>query len=517
MATNIIDPDRVLTNPALLGAGLGDPRTWICWLCVLRAAFGLPLTDIQRIYFNLVSGGRNPPAQRARELWCVTSRRCGKSRIAAALAVYFALFFPYTAAAGERPMVLVLAATTDQSRAVFGYVLGFLEASPALKREIVSKTAHEIRLRNGVTIAIHANSFRSIRGRTVLACICDETAFWRDETSANADQEVYRAVIPAMATTKGMLVGISTPYRKTGLLYQKYREHFGKDSDDTLVVQGTCAQFNPTIDEAVIKAQREADPEGALAEWDAQFRLDITAFLDDELIEASIDYGRPLELPPQPGITYVAYTDPSGGRGDGFTIAIGHVAANGRLIVDLVRGKHVAPDEHSFDPNAAVKEFAELLEQYRITSIRGDAYAGEWPPRAFNTAGITYYAAELNRGETYLEALPLFTRGMVSMPNHNVLLRELRLLERHTHRSGKDTVDHGAHGHDDYCASVCGLLVQLAKNSGGIFETGLYSEDPPKSDPTPFKHDGAADHYWNDLAANLVHNTGYHPVWGKIR
>jgi hypothetical protein len=504
--------DRSLTNPQALGAALGDPTTWKMWLTVLRAAFGLPLTDQQQTHFRLVAGGRDPPAKRVRELWCIISRRCGKSRMAAALAVYFALFMPYRAAPGERPMVLVLAATTEQAKAVFAYALGFLEAAAALKREVVSTTAHEIRLKNGVTIAIHANSFRSVRGRTVLAAICDEISFWRDETSATPDIEAYRAILPALATSKGMLIGISTPYRKTGLLYTKHKEYFAKDSDDTLVVQGTYQQFNQTLDEDTIAAQRQADPEGALSEWGAEFRVDITAFLDDALIEASVDYGRPLELSPQPGINYQAWTDPSGGRGDAFTVAIGHTHAYGRLIVDLVRGKHVAPAEHFFDSHVATKEFADLLKQYRISSITGDSYAGEWPPRAFSNAQITYRAAELNRGETYLEALPLFTRGVISLPDHKVLLRELRLLERHTHRSGKDTVDHGKHGHDDYANAVCGLLVQLAKTSNSIFDSGLYSNEPPKSDPEPFKHDDAQE-YWQGLAAHIRRTTGHFPPY----
>ncbi|MEI9899645.1 MAG: hypothetical protein WDN31_05285 [Hyphomicrobium sp.] len=36
------------------------------------------------------------------------------------------------------------------------------------------------------------------------------------------------------------------------------------------------------------------------------------------------------------------------------------------------------------------------------------------------------------------------------MPDLPQLIRELRLLERRTHRSGKDTVDHGSGGSDDY-------------------------------------------------------------------
>ena len=39
---------------------------------------------------------------------------------------------------------------------------------------------------------------------------------------------------------------------------------------------------------------------------------------------------------------------------------------------------------------------------------------------------------------------------------------ELRLLERHTHRSGRDTVDHGRIGSDDFANSCCGVLRNLS-------------------------------------------------------
>jgi hypothetical protein len=53
-----------------------------------------------------------------------------------------------------------------------------------------------------------------------------------------SDIEAYRAVLPSLLTTDGMLVGISTPYRKLGLLYTKHRDYFGVSNDDVLVVQG---------------------------------------------------------------------------------------------------------------------------------------------------------------------------------------------------------------------------------------------------------------------------------------
>ena len=82
---------RALADRTLLGAALGDPATWSTWLVVLKAAFGLKLDDEELEVFAGVAGSRAPPRSRVRELWAVVGRRGGKSRIAAALAVYFAV------------------------------------------------------------------------------------------------------------------------------------------------------------------------------------------------------------------------------------------------------------------------------------------------------------------------------------------------------------------------------------------------------------------------------------------
>ncbi|MGB6662332.1 MAG: hypothetical protein WBE90_25435 [Xanthobacteraceae bacterium] len=60
-----------------------------------------------------------------------------------------------------------------------------------------------------------------------------------------------------------MMIGISTGYRRAGLMYQKHRDHFGQDSDDCLVVQGSTQQFNQTVDMAALDALRAADPAAA--------------------------------------------------------------------------------------------------------------------------------------------------------------------------------------------------------------------------------------------------------------
>jgi hypothetical protein len=347
----MVEIDRALLDRRMLGGGFDDLSTWRTWLVILKAAFGLPLGKREREVFAMVAGNRAPPTQRVRETWCVAGRRSGKSRMAAAIAIYLALFQKYRLSAGERGMVLVVAGTVDQANVVFGYVRGFLEASPALAKEIVNIKRYEIELKNGIVIAVHSNSFRTVRGRTLVACVFDEVSFWKDETSATPDIEMYRAVLPALATPRGMLIGISTPYRKFGLLHQKHRDHFGVDDPGVLVVQGASKMFNPSLDDAVIDAQRAADPTSASAEWDAEFRADIATFLDDELIDRAVEHDRPLELPPAEGVVYQAFTDPSGGVGsDSYTVSIGHKAGN-RCITDVCRGTVGRFDPHEVTNN----------------------------------------------------------------------------------------------------------------------------------------------------------------------
>ena len=207
--------DQALLDKALLGAALGDPATWAVWLTALKAAFGIELNRDERRAFVSIAGSRKPPEQKLEEFWCVVGRGGGKSKIAAAIGVYIACFLEHRLSAGEQGFVLVLAASKDQAQVVYKYALAFIQRSPILRKMIANVTANEIRLNNGVTLATHPNSFRSIRGRSLLACIFDEVALWRDEDSALPDLECYRAVKPSLVRCNGMLIGISTPYRKT--------------------------------------------------------------------------------------------------------------------------------------------------------------------------------------------------------------------------------------------------------------------------------------------------------------
>ena len=170
---------------------------------------------------------------------------------------------------------------------------------------------------------------------------------------------------------------------------------------------------------------------------------------------------------PRHGITCTGFTDPSGGRGDAFTAAIGHREGN-ILVIDALFEKR-----SPFDSDVAIDEVARLLRSYNVSAVRGDDYAADLTVAAFRRRGIAYRNLKLNdaegrqgklsRSEIYLASVALFTAGRVRLPDNPRLVHQLISLERRAARSsGHDTVDHPAGGHDDLANAACGCLVALA-------------------------------------------------------
>jgi hypothetical protein len=97
-----------------------------------------------------------------------------------------------------------------------------------------------------------------------------------------------------------------------------------------------------------------------------------------------------------------------------------------------------------------------------IIGVTGDFYAAEWVSTAWRRESMAYTRSTLTASQLYLEALPIFTRGLASLPDHPILLRELRMLERTPTRMGKDQVTHPRNCHDDHANVTAGVLCNLA-------------------------------------------------------
>jgi len=255
-------------------------------------------------------------------------------------AVFLACFRDYRKhlQPGERATVAVIAADRKQARTIMRYVGGLLRNVPMLAPLIERETAEGFDLTAPVTIEVTTASSRASRGYTFAAVLCDEVAFWpQGDAVADPDTEILAALRPGMATIPGaMLICASSPYARKGELWNAFELHYGRDGAPVLVWQADTRSMNPTVPERIIAEAFERDPASASAEYGAQFRTDVEAFIRREVIEGATDFSV-FERAYEPGRRYTAFVDPSGGSSDSYTLAIAHTDRKYGAVLDCVR------------------------------------------------------------------------------------------------------------------------------------------------------------------------------------
>lgn len=444
---------RALEDPNLLGQAIPGP-SWLAWRVLLIAAMGEPLTDEERPLFTALTGRETEPFERVEEVWALVGRRGGKTRAAGAMAAYISCLCDHSAALapGERGLLPILAASQTQATRAFQHTAGIIRHSPGLSFEIEDELGETLRLKTGIDIQIRPANFRTIRGVTSVAAIVDEVSYWLVEGTANPDVEILDALRPSLATTEGMLIGISSPYGRRGELYNVYRRDFGPDGDPRiLVAKGASRVFNPSLPQRIVDRAYQRDPASAVAEYGGEFRTDVEATFTREAVEACISDGVH-ERAPISGITYHAFVDPSGGIGDSMTLGISH-AEDGVAVIDATRERRPP-----LSPEGVVKDFADLLKLYGVRAVRGDRYGGEWPREQFRKHGIGYVCSDRTKSDLFQAAIPAINSKLVDLLDDERVVLQFIGLERRTARGGRDSIDHSPGGHDDLVNAVAGAI-----------------------------------------------------------
>ncbi len=450
-----------LMDPALFGhPRIMGGESWIGWRSVLIAAMGETLTPEEREVFTALTGRGREPEAPVDELWNIVGRRGGKTRGASVLATYFACCVDYgdKLAPGEIGVIPVLAASTYQAGKAIGYIRGILEVSPLLGEQQAGEgTSDTIRFRNNIDIEVRPASMRTIRSMTAVAAICDEVAFWMTDNSVNPDVEILNALRPALSTTGGPLIVISSPYARKGSLYETYRRDYGAEGDPSvLVIKAASRTLNPGLPERVVERAIKEDPARASAEYGGEFRSDVEGTFTIEAVEAVMPAG--LKERGRAGkVQYVAFVDPSGGVKDSMTLAISHFEGDklkdGKAVLDAIVEKRPP-----FSPEQTVEEFSRKLKDYGIKKVRGDRYAGEWPREQFRKHGIEYELADKTKSDLFRDLIPVVNSQGASLLDDERLKMQLVGLERRTARGGRDSIDHAPGGHDDVANAVAGAI-----------------------------------------------------------
>lgn len=448
--------DEQLLRPFLQDKD-GSLGSWLNWMTALRCLYGLPIPVKRRAVVRRCTGRKvaKLPRNGFNTALFLTGRRSGKSRIAAVIGSFEAVLAGHQnkLAPGEAGVVPIISPTKQQGRIVKQYLRAIFDGE-LFTHEVVGETKTGFELAGGkVRIEILAGDFRTVRGYTTLAVICDEVAFMGldEEARVRSDTELIRAVKPSLATVGGKLIAISSPYAKKGWTWKTYQKHFGNKAGTTLVWNCDSRTMNPLLPQSVIDEAMAEDPAAARSEFGGEFRDDVGEWLPREVIERLV-MPDCIEILPRPGVQYKAFFDPSGGRADDAVLAIGFLKSRTVKLAKLCRWRPPC------NPYEVCGRAADELKRWGIRRVTGDNYAAEFVARAFAGSGIKYDRCEKTKSQLYGELLPKMCAGEVSLLDNEDLVNQLAALERRTRSGGKDVVDHPPGGHDDLSNALAGLV-----------------------------------------------------------
>jgi hypothetical protein len=454
-----------VTDPQLLNLRLSGPQE-----VLLRSIFGLALSAPQREIFTFCTGRENYPGVSFQEATVLAGARAGKdSRIACPIASYEACFGPHEKhlAPGEHAVIPLVAPGSLGTRVAYSYIKSHFTDSRLLRDMLEAEPLqNEIKLRNRVNVMCFPSTKASLRGWSIPCGILDEIGFFRMEGAADSDAEIQASIRRGMInfpTTR--LLKVSTPFSKSGLLYDDFKNHYGKDSPDVLVWRAGSTYMNPSLRESRLEAEKRKDPQRFAREFLAEFSEDLDTFLPSAWIDAAVVQGRH-ELPPSG--RHVAAVDVSGlGSGpnpDAFTLCVVHVAQDGKVVQDCMKGWRKGRNS-SVNIAGIIGEIKAVLTRYGVSGVHGDSYGAEWVVQRFAESGVTYLQLDKDKSFYYLQAEPLFAQGKVELLDNAEIQRELRFLERRMMPGGRVRVDHPRGCHDDHSNSFA-IAATLAAQGG---------------------------------------------------
>ena len=466
----MVDIIEAIRDPNLINDNLSDAQE-----VVLRALYGLSMTRSQAVLLNHLKDEHfdghlgeilwdmpereDYTPQDYREGTVIVGRRGGKSdKLASNISIYEACFRDHSKhlSVGEEGYVLCLSQTM-RTKVVFRYILGKLENSPILSTMLAGPPkAEEIPLTNGITIACYPCSFKAVRGLTVVACVCDEIAFWNVE-GVNPDSEVVATVRPGMATIPyARMIKISSPYIKAGELWNDYSER--DNMEGIFVVRASTIVLNPTARE-YLEREKKRDPVNFPREYLGLFAEGSETFLPHAAIKGCTVPDR-TEIEYRPQFYYKASLD-AAFKSDRFTFGIAHRDGDIRKI-DVVRGWE-GTREKPISLEEVIEEIDSLCKRYRIGLVVGDQYCATPIRESLGRKNITFLETQTGgkeRRKAYLTLKMLILQSQVELLDHKETTRELENLEIRRSSGGNFTVGHPRHGsHSDDYSDVVALCV----------------------------------------------------------
>lgn len=407
----------------------------------------------------------------------ICGRRSGKTLLSAVIAIYCAVSNNWKIYLKKAPFstVLIMSHSREFSDEVLEVIRSLIQASDILSR-LVNKDKKNTNstmnlktpwiLKDGtiqycrVQIKVSAASSKTTRGVAACAVLCDEISYWQlSEDMKETDFKIMKAIRPSMKQfgELAMLIKLSSPAIKRGVLFQEYKQHQDGILPKTYAVfkAPSWVMSPPDVLPAnELVEEWRLDPDGFDNEYRANFSDSLSNFILPERIDMAVLKGVQFQAPDETGIKYYPAID-AAFKGDAFTFSL-TAYVNGRLKQFVSKGWK----GNKTEPVSAF-EIAEFIKtvckQYKCDEVSADQFAFQPLKEIFEKYGLTLVETVFTpafKKKIYFNLKKLVHSQQIDLLDNETQTRELKELVVEQSSSGNIRIGHPNGGSDDYADSL---------------------------------------------------------------
>lgn len=414
----------------------------------------------------------------------IVGRRGGKSTISAMLAVYAAIKTNWMPYLYKTPFasVVVLSHTRDFSAEILEIMRKFFEESEILSRLIdhdkkFTQTTFNLKVPfyteekgieySKVSIKVGTASKKTSRGRAVCALLCDEIAFWNlDEKAAERDEDIIRAVRPSLMQfgTEGLLIKLSSPGIKQGILYEEYQKR-SELPEDYIIFKAPSWVWNPRWPREEYEKEYKLDPIGFASEYRADFVDSISSFILPEFVDLCVVKGKTFTKPEtRQDIFYAAAID-AAFKGDRFTFSLMGGTENRikQHVLKVWEGSALKPVK----AHEVAEYIRTICRQFGIVRVHADQFAYQPLSEIFEKFGISLVERPFNntfKRQIFFNLKNLIHNQRIDLLDNELLCSEIKQLQVEQTPTGTVKIGHPPGGTDDAATSLAIATFIVAEN-----------------------------------------------------
>ena len=383
--------ENLLTHPDAFGLESATPlQRAIC-----RVSDGLPLGELwddETVRGGF--GGARPPEGPIKELLITCAIRSAKTMIAAAKAIQMARKCDITGTIpGDEIRIPLVSTEKDQAHALMSHLVAvmrkprFHDILACDPRYDTVQVTHESGRMIEIKVVALSRYATTLVARWLAGCVFDEAPRMAGLEDGIRNLSESLSSIRGRVLPGGQILEIGSPYAPYGPIWQTHRDHFGKPTNDIVVVKGRGPWMNPVkwTPEAC-EALRRSDPRAHKTDVEGEFADPDNALIGSVAIERA---ARVRDVAPT-GQFHTAALEP-GVHNPTWTLSVLTCTGqrNGRDVYALTLAREWVPRPgESISPETTMRAIAELVIPLGVQTLFTSQFANDTLLRVALDAGL---------------------------------------------------------------------------------------------------------------------------------